>query len=86
MFVSLSQGIETLKVEYYYNPTMLYFIPYYIGYTLFALIPAIIGLCLGISAKKKNTSKMNKIGIIFSSISLGACLCVLIGFMIVIFR
>ena len=47
MILGYEQAIETIKVEYYYNETIIYVMFYYIGYTLFSLTPSIISLVLG---------------------------------------
>ena len=73
-------GVESLTVEYYYNNNIVYFVAYYIGYTLFALTPGIVGIILGINSNKTKKSGMATAGIILTSIALVSCLFVLIRF------
>ena len=80
MILGYEQAIETIKVEYYYNETIIYVMFYYIGYTLFSLTPSIISLVLGLMSIKKEKNAMSTAGIILSGITLVACLFILIAF------
>lgn len=80
MMLGYEQAIETIKVEYYYNETIIYVMFYYIGYTLFSLTPSIISLVLGLMSIKKEKNAMSTAGIILSGITLVACLFILIAF------
>lgn len=79
MILSLSDGIELLS---YYNYDFFELICYYIGYTLFSLIPAILGLIFGINSKKKYISGKSTAGIVLSIISLAICTLILILFIV----
>lgn len=59
MILGYEQAIETIKVEYYYNETIIYVMFYYIGYTLFSLTPSIISLVLGLMSIKKKKCYVN---------------------------
>ena len=80
MILGYEQAIETIKVEYYYNETIIYVMFYYIGYTLFSLTPSIISLVLELMSIKKEKNAMSTAGIILSGITLVACLFILIAF------
>ena len=80
MILGYEQAIETIKVEYYYNETIIYVMFYYIGYTLFSLTPSIISLVLGLMSIKKEKNAMSTAGIILSGITLVACLFISIAF------
>ena len=80
MILGYEQAIKTIKVEYYYNETIIYVMFYYIGYTLFSLTPSIISLVLGLMSIKKEKNAMSTAGIILSGITLVACLFILIAF------
>lgn len=82
MLAGIEEGTETLIVEYYYNPNIIYLLSFYIGYTLFALTPGIIGIIMGIKSKKQKNSKMATAGIILTSIALISCIFVFIKFVI----
>ncbi len=82
MLLSLEQGIETLKVELYYNEEFIFFIFYFIGYTMFSLTPAILALIFGIKNNKENKNGMAISGIIMSVISLISCLFVFVSFLL----
>lgn len=82
--LNLDTGLETLVVEYYYESSIVYFVGYYIGFTLFSLTPGIISLVLGLNSYKKQKTGVAKSGIILSSISLTVCLIILIRFIVAI--
>ena len=82
MLAGIEEGTETLIVEYYYNPSVIYLFSFYIGYTIFALTPSIIGLIMGLSSRKQYNNKMAIAGIILSCIALVSCLFVFIKFVI----
>lgn len=84
MILGIENGTETLVVESTYSEigVAAYFISYYIGYTLFALTPGIVGLVFGIKSTKEQQNGKATSGIILASIALVACLFVLIKFAI----
>lgn len=82
MIIGIEEAVETLIIEYKYNETMLYTIFYYIGYTLFSLIPSIISLILGLLDIKKTKNGISLASIILASISLVACLFIFIIFIV----
>lgn len=83
VLLTLPQLLEDVIVNTYYSG-IVYFISYYIGCTLFSLLPAIVSIILGINNRKRHGTKISLINIIFSLISLLCCIYVLIRFLIVI--
>ena len=81
MLLSIDMGIEELKVEMYYNGGLIYMLLYFIGYTLFSLTPAILGMIFGIKQVKKEKTGFSTSGLIMSFISLVACLFVFVCFL-----
>jgi len=81
MLLSIDMGIEELKVEMYYNGGLIYMLLYFIGYTLFSLTPAILGMIFGIKQVKKEKTGFATSGLIMSFISLVACLFVFVCFL-----
>ena len=80
MLLSLGQAVEEIIVDYYYNETLVFFIAFYIGYTLFSLTPGILSLIFGIKGNKKTKNGMSTAGLILSIISLSICALVLLVF------
>ena len=80
MLLSLGQAVEEIIVDYYYNETLVFFIAFYIGYTLFSLTPGILSLIFGIKGNKKMKNGMSTAGLILSIISLSICALVLLVF------
>ena len=85
MLLSLGQAIEDIIVNYYYNESLVFFISYYIGYTLFALTPGILALIFGRKAYKKSKNGMATAGIVLSIIALGICVITFLSFAFNIF-
>ena len=70
-FSNISAGVENIiyDTSYYLNyNTMLFWFAF--GYTLFSLIPALVGLPLSIAGLIKKSSGKNITGLILNSISL----------------
>ena len=63
-------SLETLSSLTFEGMMISEFIGYVIGYTLFSLIPSIIGLSLAISSQKKQANGFNKSGLILNIVSL----------------
>ncbi len=85
MLLSLGQAVEEIIVDYYYNETLVFFIAFYIGYTLFSLAPGILSLIFGIKGNKKAKSGMSTAGLVLSIISLSICALVFLVFTLNVF-
>lgn len=60
--------LDSTSFGYYYNMSKV--IQFAIGYTLFALVPSIIGLCLSASGYKKSKNGFNISGLLLNLIAL----------------